>query len=470
MSFTHRARRRVGTALSALLVMTAPNAASAQQVEQQATPRADSARFRLLTLDPGHFHASLVQKFMYPDVDSVVHVYSAGGDDLAQHLARIKTFNTRSDQPTRWVERVHTSPDFLERMLADRAGNVVVIAGNNARKTEYIVRSIDAGLNVLADKPMVRTPDDLVRLRQAFQTAARKKVLLYDIMTERHEVSTALQRELSMDPALFGTLVKGTPEDPAITKVSVHHFSKIVAGSPLKRPEWFFDVRQQGEGIVDVTTHLVDLVQWEAFPGQTLRQSDVKMLNARRWTTPITPAQFEKVTGAKQFPAFLARDVKDGVLQVYSNGEMNYTLRGVHARVSVTWNYEAPEGTGDTHFSVMRGTKANLVIRQGAEQKFKPVLYVERSPSVSAEAHEAALAKAVEHLQGKWPGVAVRREGDKVAMDVPARYDVGHEAHFAQVTSDFLRYLREGKLPEWEVPNMLVKYGTIMEGYRKASR
>ena len=29
------------------------------------------------------------------------------------------------------------------------------------------------------------------------------------------------------------------------------------------------------------------------------------MLSARRWTTPITPAQFKKVTGAKQFPAFL---------------------------------------------------------------------------------------------------------------------------------------------------------------------
>ena len=27
-----------------------------------------AARFRLVTLDPGHFHASLVQKFMYADV------------------------------------------------------------------------------------------------------------------------------------------------------------------------------------------------------------------------------------------------------------------------------------------------------------------------------------------------------------------------------------------------------------------
>ncbi|MEO8562289.1 MAG: putative oxidoreductase C-terminal domain-containing protein [bacterium] len=455
-----RTLRLFAFAAASALVATIPASA------QQGAPRADSARFRLLTLDPGHFHASLVQKFMYPDVDSTVWVYSAGGDDLAQHLARIQTFNSRTDQPTHWVEKTYVGKDYLERMLADRKGNVVVIAGNNARKTEYIVRSIEAGLNVLADKPMVRTPDDLVKLRQAFRTAEKKHVLLYDIMTERNEVTTALQRELSMQPELFGTLTKGTTAEPAISKVSVHNYSKIVAGSPLKRPEWFFDVRQQGEGIVDVTTHLVDLVQWEAFPGRTLVPSDVKMLNARRWATAISPAQFAKVTGADKFPDYLQRDVKNGVLQVFSNGEMNYTLRGIHVRVSDAWQFEGPEGSGDTHFSIMRGTRANLVIKQGAEQKYKPVLYVERNPSVTPAAHEAALTAAVERLQGKWPGVAVRREGDHFAVVVPARYDVGHESHFAQVTSDFLRYLREGKLPEWEVPNMLVKYGTIMDAYR----
>jgi predicted dehydrogenase len=466
---THHLGRLAPACAAALLIMSTASASAQQaasQAVQQGASRADSARFRLLTLDPGHFHASLVQKFMYPDVDSTVWVYSAGGDDLKEHLARIETFNKRTDQPTHWVEKIYTGPDYLERMIADRKGNVVVIAGNNARKTEYIVRSIDAGLNVLADKPMVRTPEDLVKLRQAFKDAAAKHVLLYDIMTERNEVTTALQRELSMDRALFGTLQKGTEKDPAITKVSVHNYSKIVAGSPLKRPQWFFDVRQQGEGIVDVTTHLVDLVPWEAFPGQTLQQSDVKMLNARRWPTPISLAQFSKVTGADSFPDFLKHDTKNGVLQVYSNGEMNYTLRGIHVRVSDSWQFEGPAGSGDTHFSVMRGTKANLMIRQGAEQKYKPVLYVERNASVAPAAFEAALNASVEHLQGKWPGVAVHRDGDHFAVDVPAKYDVGHESHFAQVTSNFLRYLREGALPEWEVPNMLVKYATIMEAYK----
>ena len=29
---------------------------------------------RLVTLDPGHFHAGLIQKEMYPGVDPTVHV------------------------------------------------------------------------------------------------------------------------------------------------------------------------------------------------------------------------------------------------------------------------------------------------------------------------------------------------------------------------------------------------------------
>ena len=263
------------------------------------------ARFRLVTLDPGHFHAALVQKFMYADVDPLVHVYAPGNDDLAEHLKRIERFNTRADQPTHWQEKVYTGPDFMEKMLAEKPGNVVVISGNNTRKTEFILRSVQAGLNVLADKPMVITPAEFPRLQQAFAVAATNHVLLYDIMTERYEITTELQRELSQQPALFGELVKGSPDKPAITMESVHNFSKVVAGATLKRPQWFFDVRQNGEGIVDVSTHLVDLIQWEAFPEQALSPADVSVLSARRRATPITREQFKQLTGAETFPDFL---------------------------------------------------------------------------------------------------------------------------------------------------------------------
>src|ERR1051326_348381 len=154
------------------------------------------AQVRLVTLDPGHFHAALVQKFMYPQVDAEVHVYAPEGEDLRLHLKRIEDFNARAENPTRWKELLYTGPDFLERMVKERAGNVIVIAGNNTRKTKYIEESVKAGFNVLAEKPMAITPKDFELLRKAFATAANKKVLLYDIMTERFETTSILQSEL----------------------------------------------------------------------------------------------------------------------------------------------------------------------------------------------------------------------------------------------------------------------------------
>lgn len=414
---------------------------------------------RLLTLDPGHFHAALVQKNMYEGVDPLVHVYAPKGDDVVEHMKRIEGFNQRKEQPTHWRTELYTGPDYLTRMLNDKAGNVVVISGNNAQKTQYILRSIEAGLNVLADKPMAITPADYQKLQRAFAVAEQRGTLLYDIMTERFEITSMLQRELSRNPELFGTLLKGTESDPAIRKESVHNYSKIVAGAPLKRPQWFFDVRQQGEGLVDVTTHLVDLVQWQAFPEQALQPADAKVLRAKRTPTSITLEQFRKVTGADAFPDFLKGDVTNGVLNVYANGEFTYRLRDVHALVSVKWDFEAPAGGGDTHFSIMRGSKASLMIQQGAAQQYKPVLYIEGVKD------EAIVSKAIASLQTNYPGVGVKRDGERWVVTVPERYNVGHEAHFAQVTEHFLKYLRAGTLPAWEVPNMLTKYATIMQAY-----
>ncbi len=431
-------------------------------------PAAEERPVRLITLDPGHFHAALVQKTMYPQVDPVVHVYAPAGPELQAHLALIQGYNARADQPTRWEERVYAGADFLDRLVAERAGNVVVLAGNNAKKTAYIARSVDAGFHVLADKPMAITAGDFDLLTNALTRAAAKNVLLYDIMTERYEISTLLQRELADCPAVYGAQERGTPDDPAVTKESVHHFSKLVSGQPLQRPPWFFDTAQQGEGIVDVTTHLVDLIQWECFPGRTLALGDVRMLQARRWATTITPAEFAQVTRQTGWPDYLKKDVgPDGNLHVMANGEMIYALRGVHAKVVVVWSFEAPPGGGDTHYSLMRGTGAALIIRQGREQQFKPMLYVEKRGGRTDAEFEDALRSALPRLRVTWPGLGLEKiKAGTWNILIPETLRVGHEAHFAQVTQNFLRYLAQGRLPEWEVPNMIVKYYTTTRAWQ----
>ncbi|WP_229239257.1 putative oxidoreductase C-terminal domain-containing protein [Emticicia agri] len=428
-----------------------------------------SKEIKLITLDPGHFHAALVQKNMFPGVSPEVRVYAPAGADLDFHLQRIQGYNARKDNPTAWDEKTYTGPDYLEKMLAEKAGNVVVIAGNNRIKADYIQKSIDAGLNVLADKPMIIDGKDFDKLKKTFATAAQKKVMLYDIMTERYEITTMLQREFSMLPSAFGKLEKGTADNPAVTKESVHHFYKYVSGSVLTRPSWFMDVAQQGEGIVDVTTHLVDLIQWECFPEQVIDyQKDIKLTNARRWTTDMTLNQFKTITKTGGFPDYLKKDVVNDVLKVYSNGEINYQLKGVHAKASVIWAYQAPEGGGDTHYSIMRGTKANLIIRQGAEQNYKPTLYIE--PAGNDKTYETGLMQAVAAVAKKYPGVSVKKNAKGWEVDIPEQYKEGHEAHFGRVAEKYLEFLKQGKLPAWEVPNMIAKYYTTTQALKLATK
>jgi len=426
---------------------------------------------KLITLDPGHFHAALVQKNMYDQVSPEVYVYALKGSDLDEHLKKIAGYNTRAENPTAWKEIVYTGTDYLEKMLTEKKGNVVVLAGNNRIKTDYIMKSIQAGFNVLADKPMVTSPDKFEELEKAFKVAKKNGVLLYDIMTERHEISTILQKELSLIPSLFGKLQTGSAENPAVEKVSVHFFYKNVSGTPLIRPAWFFDVDQQGEGIIDVTTHLVDLVQWCCFPNKIIQKSDIEMLSAKRWPTIISKGEFQEVTKLNEFPDFLNKDIKDGKLLAYSNGEMVYKLKGVYVKVVAEWKYKAPQGTGDTYFSTLCGSLCKLEIRQGKEENYIPMLYVSINKGTNIASFTQNLEQAITNQNKLHPGLKIEKIDETTwRVNIPDKYRVGHEAHFGQVTEQFLGYLKAGKLPEWEVPNMIAKYYTTTSALKLAKK
>ncbi len=419
---------------------------------------------RLVTLDPGHFHAALVQKTMYDDVDSVVHVYAPGGDDLKMHTDRIDGYNVRKENPTTWKEEIYTGNDFFEKMIAEKKGNVVVLSGNNLKKSDYILTSLQNGFHVYADKPMAINSEGFEKLKQAFDVAKKNSLVLYDIMTERYEITSILQRELSMMPEIFGTLQKGTPQDPAVVMESVHHFYKFVSGNVLTRPSWFFDASQQGEGIADVMTHLVDLVQWECFPEQTIDYTkDVQINSARRWTTDIGLSSFKAITKTDSFPSYLQSNVSnDTLLKIFFNGEINYAVRGVHAKTIALWNFKAPEGAGDTHYALMKGTKANLVIKQGKEENYQTTLYIEPVDK------NYDPSEAFRKLQEKYPGIELKKTAAAWQVVIPEKYREGHEAHFARVTEKFLEYLKNKNMPAWEVPNMLAKYFVTTQALQTA--
>jgi predicted dehydrogenase len=421
---------------------------------------------RLMTLDPGHFHAALVQKEMYAGVAPRVDVYAPLGPDLLEHLARISAYNHRPERPTAWQLEVHTGPDFFDRMLHDRPGNVVVLSGRNRGKIDRIARSVDAGLNVLGDKPWVLRPADLPTLERTLREAEAKQVVAYDIMTERYEITTALQRALVNDPAVFGTIERGSSSEPGVYMESVHFLMKMVSGAPNIRPAWFFDTAEQGEGLNDIGTHLVDLVQWTLFPEQPIDyRTDVAVLEAQRWPTVISEQQFARVTGSAGFPPSLAPAVRNGSLEYFCNTLVRYTLRGIHTTLNVIWDWEPPPGGGDTHFAYYRGSRSRVEVRQVKETTHQPELYVIPAAGVEPAGLLSAVRARLAALGEQYPGVTADVENGEIHLSIPAALRVGHEAHFAQVTDAFLRYMRTpGSMPAWERPNMLAKYYVTTTG------
>ena len=414
---------------------------------------------RLIILNPGHFHATLVLKTSYPQVSPDVHVFAPDGPEVRDHVQRVEGFNQREQDPTRWRQEIYKGADYLEHMLSRRSGNVVVVAGNNRRKTQYIQESIRSGLNVLSDKPMCVSHEAWKVLERAFSTAKEKGLLIYDIMTERFEITTILQRELAQCPHVIGTPVGGDSDDPGIVKESVHHLFKEVAGQTLIRPEWYFDIEQQGEGIVDVSTHLVDLVFWQGFPGEAVDRSRIQVLAARHWPTVLSREQYGRITGKDDFAPYLRRKLdQDGRLPYFCNGEILFRVDGLYARIWVAWDFEAPAGGGDTHFSVIRGTQAHLCIHQGEEQAFRPELSVRPAPGADSGTLEKGLRRFIEEISHRYPGVDLEPLESGWQVSIPDRYRVGHEAHFGEVTNKYLGFLESGSMPPWEITNMISKY------------
>src|SRR5262249_41166525 len=313
----------------------------------------------------------------HPRVSDEIFVYAPAGPELDDFLALIDAFNRRPDYPTAWRPAVRAGGGSLERLLADRPGDVVILAGRNDRKMALMRRLHDAGLHVLADKPWLAGPEGLDDLRHTLTGGP----LAVEIMTGRHEITSVLTRKLVGDREVFGDFASATAGAPAIEIASVHHLEKTVNAAPLRRPAWFFDVRVQGDGIADLPTHMVDQAQQLV----VARASDAgpaprpELIAARRWATPVPRALFTRVTGEAEFPPALRDAVAGSELFYAGNAALSFRLGGVAVALDTRWDLTAPAGGGDSQRTVIRGTRAEIRVEQGASTAFHRRLSVQAS-------------------------------------------------------------------------------------------
>ena len=410
-----------------------------------------------MIINPGHFHAGLVLREMHPELSEDVYIYGEAGADLDNFMKLIRSFNEREKNPTRWNFHIRTGSDYLQQALDEKKGTLAVLAGRNDRKIYDIEALHNAGIPVLSDKPLTVDGDGVKVLEKILASGGAP---LMDMMTEREEITTRLQDFFFRCKEIFGE-IDCSGEKPAIEKESVHHLCKIVNGNPLIRPAWYFDVKCQGEGIVDVTTHQADIVQRLICGEQApdfLR--DVQILEAKAWDTIVPAEKFAECTRTPAFPESLADRVQDGALALRCNGEFTYRMRGVPVRLSVIWALQAAPGGGDTFYSCVRGTGAALVVDQGPATGGRPELWLE--PAAGQDLNElAAKVSAALSASSEFSGVTAEISGDKVMIRIPDALRYSHEMHFAMVLNGFLEMLSSGKEPEGARSALFTKYATL---------
>jgi predicted dehydrogenase len=417
----------------------------------------------LAFLEPGHFHAALTLRERHPCVSDEVVVYAAarpddaGGGEIGEFLGLLAAFNGRPRRPTRWQPVVRAGPEPLERLLKERLGDVVILAGRNDRKMTLVRRLHDAGLHVLADKPWITGAGALADVRHVLGGGAR----VTEMMTGRHAPASAVAERLVSEPEVFGDFDTAGAE-PTIRLASVHHLEKVVNGAPLRRPPWFFDVRVQGDGVADIPTHLVDQAQ-RLLRSRAATDGAADLIAARRWATPVPRALFARVTGLTDFPPALRGDVDGDVLAYAGNAELTFQLRGVRVHLATRWDLTEAPGGGDAHDAVIDGTVSRIRIEQGPRTGFRRRLVVE--PRRRARDVGAALERALAAWQPVYPGIAAAGGPDGFEIQIPAGPGTGHESQFPLVLDEFLRTIDGAPDPDPRAADTLAKYELLARAF-----
>jgi predicted dehydrogenase len=428
---------------------------SAAMVQSSGKP---DQQLRLIEIDPGHGHLSGLHSKMLPGVSEVVHIYSPLSAELMAHLNALSRYNSRADSPTHWSVRLFAGPDYMEEMQQESPGAIVALSGRNNAKIRYIQTALKGGQNVFADKPWIIDSEAFPKLEAALKFAREKHLITYDWMTLRGDAAYRLVRDLVRQEPVFGAPVPGSIEKPSVQLENLHALLKYSNGIPQRRPASVLDVRQQGEGMADVGTHLADLAQWTLFPDREISyRTDIRVLRAEHSALMLTLEQFTRLTGESSWPEYLKQNIIEGKLSDYTNGSCVYTLKGVHVRLKVGWEFEAPPGAHDSYFASYLGTHALVELRAGSKENFIPEIYLTPAATGSTATWEAGLRSAVNRLQDGYPGLSFEKVGQSIHMLLP-KADRGGDG-LQKLYQEFAGFVRDpNTFPEFENSNLLAKY------------
>ena len=144
-----------------------------------------------------------------------------------------------------------TRADSADRILDDPSIDMILIAAVPADRAALAIRAMEAGKDVMVDKPGCTTLDQLAALRA---TQARTGRIWSVNFSERFQVPAVTRAEELVFGGAIGTVVQVLGLGP--------HKQNLAT-----RPDWFFQRDRYGGILTDIASHQVDQFLW--FTGST---------------------------------------------------------------------------------------------------------------------------------------------------------------------------------------------------------
>jgi predicted dehydrogenase len=159
------------------------------------------------------------------------------------------------------------TPDALERVISETQADRVVITSPDYTHAELIVRALDAGADVVVEKPLTINPESTRQIADAVKRTGRQVVVTHNY---RYSPRNSALKELIKNGSI------GTP-----LSVSFEWVLDTAHGADYFR-RWHRDKSNSGGLLIHKASHHFDLVNWwlSDSPAQVYARGGVKFYGA----------------------------------------------------------------------------------------------------------------------------------------------------------------------------------------------
>ena len=274
------------------------------------------------------------------------HIYEQTGR-LLELGCRCKGYWTDGEpQPLQgFVERFPdlTRYDDPRRVFNDLEIDLIVTAAIPSDRAAIAIEAMQAGKDVMVDKPGCTSIEDLARLKTAAAAAGR----IWSVnFSERFEVPAVAKAGELIEAGRIGRVIQTLGMGP-------HRLNKAT------RPDWFFDPMRYGGILTDIASHQID--QFLHFTGSV--DAEIASSTVANYANPETP-------GLQDFGEIVLRgDQSHGYIRVdwYTPdglptwGDGRLTILGTEGYIELRKYVDIAGRPGTDHLFVVNGDKVEHI-------------------------------------------------------------------------------------------------------------